>query len=179
MSHLWIKDADGAWVDHPLDSDFLTMPPGAPAPLVACETLSRASAPVLARARDARGLERWVLLDASASRTRVNGAPIGIGARVLSDRDAIALADGRTVFFSSERLAQTVPFPGEDDRTCCIRCKLPLAPGMPAVRCPAPDCGFWHHQCDDSPCWTYTEGCAGCGHPTAPDAGFQWSPAEL
>jgi hypothetical protein len=179
VSHLWVKDGDGAWIDHPLDADFVTMSPAAPAPLLAREVQSRGSGPVLARARGAHGIERWVLLDANANRLRVNGAPMRIGARVLADRDAIALGDGCTVFFSSERLAQAVPFPGENDRTCCIRCKLPLEPGTPAVRCPAPECGFWHHQCDDTPCWTYTESCAGCGHPTALDSGFQWSPAEL
>ena len=179
MSHLWIKDGDGEWVDHPLDTDFAAMSPGAPAPSLAREAPHRGSGPVLARARDARGLERWVLLDASTSRTRVNGAPMRIGVRVLDDRDGIALGDGCTVFFSSERRAQAVPFPGEDDGTCCIRCKLPLEPGTPAVRCPAPGCGFWHHQCDGTPCWTYTESCAGCGQPTAFDAGFQWSPSEL
>jgi hypothetical protein len=179
VSHLWLKDGDGAWVDHPLESDFVTISPAAPAPLVACQTLSRESGPLLARAWDARGLERWVLLDGNASRTRVNGAPMPIGARVLADRDAIALGEGRTAFFSCERIAQLELFPGDDNGTCCIRCKLPLEPGTPAVRCPAPECGFWHHQCDDTPCWTYAESCAGCGHPTAFDTGFQWSPTEL
>lgn len=179
MSHLWIKDGEGIWIDHPLDADGVSIGPGGPAPLAARALLCRRSGPVLAKTRVARDLECWVLLDGSASRVRVNGVPLRIGVRVLADRDAIALGDVRVMFFSSERLAQIVPFPGRDDGTCCIRCKLPLEPGVPSVRCPAPACGFWHHQCDDTPCWTYTESCAGCGHPTAFESGFQWSPSEL
>jgi hypothetical protein len=98
---------------------------------------------------------------------------------VLADRDAIALGDRQILFFSSEKLARVLPFPGKDDHTSCIRCKLPLESGTPAVRCPSPECGFWHHQSDDQSCWTYTAACASCGHPTAFDAGFQWSPWEL
>jgi len=176
---LWINEGEAVWVDHPLDADFVTLAPGSPVRLVVGGVPSFGSGPMLARGRDARGSEGWIILDESASRTRINGAPMPVGARVLADRDAIALGDGCTVFFSSERLAQVVPFPDEDDRTCCIRCKLPLEPGTPAVRCPAPGCGFWHHQYDDTLCWTYTESCAGCGHPTAFEAGFQWSPSEL
>jgi hypothetical protein len=179
VSLLWVNEGEGVWVHHPLDADFVVLSPGDPVRLVVGDAPSFGSGPVLARGPDARGFERWIILDASASRTRINGAPMPIGARVLADRDAISLGVGPTVFFSCERLAQAVPFPEEDDRTCCIRCKLPLEPGTPAVRCPAPECGFWHHQCDDTPCWTYTESCAGCGHPTAFDSGFQWSPSEL
>jgi hypothetical protein len=179
VSHLWTKDAAGAWTVHLLETDLVALAGGAPVPLPAPEALGSVTGPVLVRAGVARGADQWVLLCGAASGTRVNGAPVPVGARVLADRDAIALGGGRTLCFSAERLAEVVPFPGGDAATSCIRCKLPLEPGTPAVRCPAPDCGFWAHQSDDLPCWSYTEGCAACGHPTALDAGLQWSPAEL
>ena len=168
MSLLWVNEGEGVWVDHPLDADFVALSPGRPVRLVGGDAPSFGSGPVLARALDRRGIERWIILGASASRTLINGAPMHIGARLLDDRDAIALGNGCTVFFSCEHLAEVVPFPGEGNRTCCIRCKLPLAPDAPSVRCPGPECGFWHHQCDDTPCWTYTESCASCGYPTIP-----------
>jgi len=189
MSQLWSKDAAGAWAVQALDADVMVLGGPAPAPLVAPEALGAAAGPALARSRGVNGHERWTLLCDPASRARVNGAPVAAGARVLTDRDAIALGDGRIVYFSAERLAETVPFPGGPggagrpgharSPTSCIRCKLPLDPGTPAVRCPAPDCGFWAHESEELPCWSYTEGCAACGHPTALDAGLQWSPAEL
>lgn len=179
MSHLWIRNAEGALVDHPLDTGILQLTPDGPAALAVCKGLDGVSGPVLARKQDFQGEERWVLLCKPTGTTRVNGVPVFIGVRMLSDRDLISLGAGHRVFFSSERVAQIEPFPGEEDNICCVRCKLPLQPGKPAVRCPAPGCGFWHHQSDEQPCWSYRDGCASCGHPTAFDAGFQWSPAVL
>ena len=179
MSHLWTKDADEAWIECPLEGDVVVIDAGTPARVDLPGLGTKPCDALLARTRDAHGLEQWALLCAPHGRTRVNAASLPVGIRVLADRDAITLEDGRTVFFSCERLAQIVPFPGGNDGTCCIRCKLALEHGEPAVRCPAPGCGFWHHQSDDLPCWTYTEGCAGCGHPSAFDAGYQWSPREL
>ena len=143
------------------------------------ELVSQDAQTLLVRTHGTNGFDRWSLLCAPHSTARVNGTPVYAGIRVLADRDAITLDDGNTVFFSCERLAQVVPFPGEDDGTRCIRCKLVLEPATPAVRCPAPGCGFWHHQSEAQPCWTYAESCVSCGHPTAFDAGFQWSPREL
>lgn len=179
MSLLWALDGSGTWVGLPLGSGAVAIPGGAGATLASAAVPRRVPDPVLMRSGDPLGVARWLLLCAPGSRIRVNGARLHAGIRVLADRDAIALGDGRSVFFCAERLAEVVPFPGGDDATSCIRCKLPLEPGTPAVRCTAPGCGFWHHQCDDHPCWTYTTGCAGCGYPTAFDAGYQWSPMEL
>lgn len=179
MSLLWFKDEDGAWIDHALDTDVVIIPPATSAQMAAPATRLCGSAPLLMRSGNAHGFDRWVLLCAAGSRTRVNGARVRIGARVLADRDSISVGDGCVVFFSSEQLARVTPFPSKDDGTCCIRCKLPLDAGTPAVRCPAPGCGFWHHQSNAQSCWTYTTACASCGHPTAFDAGFQWSPSEL
>ena len=177
MSVLWVKDKDGAWIDHALDTNIFAFAPDGPAPTPAAWGCD--SAPMLMRSGNAHGFDRWLLLCTQDSRTRVNGARVRIGARVLADRDTISLGDGSVVFFSSEQLARVLPFPGKDDGTSCIRCKLPLEPGTPAVRCPAPGCGFWHHQSEEKSCWTYTTACASCGHPSAFDAGFQWSPSEL
>jgi rRNA maturation protein Nop10 len=179
MSHLWVKHPDGEWQAHSLRNERCTVSRVGPMPLVAREQLVRVSGPVLVRTDHARGLEDWVLLCSPRSRTRINGLPVPVGARVLADRDAIAVGAGHTVFFSSERVAEIVPFPDENGHTCCVRCKLPIEPGTPAVRCPSATCGFWHHQTLEQPCWTYTDACPACGHPTDLDAGLQWSPADL
>ncbi len=179
MSHLWVKDADRDWKELPIDSALVQVAPSGLVPLVVPELLNGVCDPVLLRTEDSCGSERWALLVSSCSRVRVNGETLLTSVHILRDRDAIALDDGSKVFFSTERIAQIEPFPGDDRGTCCIRCKLPLEPGTPAVRCPAPGCGFWHHQSDEQPCWSYRPSCAGCGHPTAFDAGFQWSPSEL
>lgn len=152
---------------------------GAPT-AVARERLGSLGEPVLARTES--DLAGWTLICPPGAPVRVNGTPVPLGVRTLADRDAISIAgpEGRrTVFLSLERAAELIAFPGEDHETHCIRCKLPLAPGTPAVRCPGRDCGFWHHQSAEQPCWTYTEGCANCGHPTAFDAGLQWTPDLL
>ena len=179
MSLLWVKNEDGAWVDHALDNDLVAIGPDAAMPMVAPDARGSHSGTLLVRSGDTHGLDRWLIICSPGSRTRVNGALLPTGVRALVDRDAIALGDRQVLFFSSEQLAQVLPFPGKDDHTSCIRCKLPLESGTPAVRCPAPKCGFWHHQSDDQSCWTYTAACASCGHSTAFDAGFQWSPWEL
>ena len=179
MSHLWIRDAAGEWVPHPLTTALVTLAAGAPPAALLREQLGAVTGPVLARGEADHAVERWLLVCRPDTPVRVNGAPVAAGALSLADRDAIALGDGGTVFFSLERAAEVVPFPGEDDHTCCIRCKLPLLPSEPAVRCPDQRCLFWHHQSPDQPCWTYSDGCAGCGHPTAFDAGFQWTPEAL
>lgn len=179
MSHIWMRDPQRAWYAFPLEAPMLRLDDGTPRPMAECDLHRAGGAVILAHTQDARGLEQWSLLCTPGSATRVNGAPVRAGIRVLADRDAVTLGDGTTVFFSSERLAHIVPFPGEGHGTCCYRCRIVLEPGTPAVRCPAPDCGFWHHQSADYPCWTYTDACPGCGHPTAFDAGYQWSPRDL
>ena len=178
-SHLLFHDPRGAWDAHPLYDDLVELAGSGPIPLAAPELLGSVSGPVVTRACGSRGREQWMLILRPGDRTRVNGTPVPVGACSLAHRDAIAVACGYTVFVTYERIARVTPFPGENDRTCCIRCNLPIDPGTPAVQCPGAECGLWAHQSQDQPCWTYTETCASCGHPTAFDAGFQWSPAEL
>jgi len=179
MSHLWVEDATGTWSRHPLETECVRLAAHGPVAVLDDEPAGGGDAPLLVRGGSEHGLDRWALLCAPASGVRVNGARVGIGVRMLCDRDAIAPGDGRTLFFSSERAAVIGPFPDAGHETFCIRCKLPLEAGSAAVRCPAPECGFWHHETPDQPCWSYAEGCAGCGHPTAFDAGPQWTPGEL
>lgn len=178
MNHLWLKSTDGTYEPIPLDGAAVSLSGDGPRALPAPAALDMA-APILVRHHGANGEERWTLLCAASGRVRVNGRQVRAGVRVLADRDAISLAPGQTLWFSSEDLARVAQFPATDSETCCIRCKLPLETDTPAVRCPAPGCGFWHHQSEDLPCWTAAPGCAACGHPTDFDAGFQWSPAGL
>ncbi|MFQ5653988.1 MAG: hypothetical protein ACE5GW_04575, partial [Planctomycetota bacterium] len=104
--------------------------------------------------------------------------------RRLQDRDQIRLRGARApLVVSGEGPARVEPFPGGESDVECPRCKLPIDPGTPAVRCP--HCGVWHHQDlrhddaeKDLPCWTYKPLCATCDRETAPEAGFSWTPLE-
>ncbi len=175
MGHVWIVNEKGVLAACPLDAGISQLTSNGPSALAVCKGLDDIAVPLLVRKQEFQGEERWLLLSKSPGRTRVNGMPVFNGVRMLNDRDLISLGDGHRVFYSSERIAQIEPYPGEDDSTCCVRCKLPLQPGKPAVRCPAPGCGFWYHQI----CWDYRDQCANCGRPTAFDSGYQWSPSEL
>jgi hypothetical protein len=135
------------------------------------------AAALLLRSRTDEG-ETWLVISATATGVALNGEPLHAGIRVLADRDELRITGLGRVFFSTEQLARVTPFPGADKSTFCPRCKQEIAPGSPAVRCPSSTCQRWYHQSDEYPCWTYTEKCL-CGHPTALDAGFQWTPNEL
>ena len=182
MNLLWIinsRSPGSGWASYPLETGLVQLTPDGPVPLPIPIGWGGMAGPLLVESRVGQDTEQWLLLSTPGNRVSVNGSPVSIGARLLRDRDAISLGNGKMFFFSAERIAQVEPYPGKDDHTCCVRCKLPLEPAAPVVRCPAPDCGFFHHQSKDRPCWTYAEGCANCGHPTSFEAGYQWSPAEL
>ena len=159
MAHLWLLEKDPmeatarAWSPRPLEGDALAVPPAR-----------------LLRAAD----EGWVVVGPPA--VSVNGSPLDTGIRVLRDRDELRAGSGR-VFFSTESLAVVAPLPVTGKTTFCPRCKLEIAPGSPAVRCPG--CGVYHHQSEEFPCWTYSVTCALCDYPTALDAGYRWVPEEL
>lgn len=160
MAHLWRRNELGGWTPTPLVGDRLGL----------------GSSSALRRLADVNGAA-WMLFVATAARVRVNGSTVAVGAVVVSDRDEIRLPSGTPLYFSTETLAVVAPFPESGPRGFCPRCKQPIEPGRPAVRCPG--CGLYHHASDDLACWTYGPQCAGCPHVTALDAGYRWTPEDL
>jgi hypothetical protein len=105
----------------------------------------------------------------------VNSRTLPAGLCVLANRDEIRIGD-EVQFFSTETQAEVVPFPGSVRAVYCARCRQQIEVSLPAVCCP--NCGIWHHQSAELPCWTYAEKCAFCGQPTTLDSGFTWTPEE-
>lgn len=136
------------------------------------------SHPLILRLPESPGVERWVVIHTPGRALRLNGTALVTGIRVLSHRDELRLAGvaGRA-FFSLEGLAAVVPFEGLEGSRC-PRCQQPIQPGTPAVRCPQPRCGVWHHESDEFPCWTYSPTCSLCDQSTELEGGFRWTPDE-
>jgi hypothetical protein len=175
MAHLWTR-ASTLWEPVKLDADAFDLA-CATAPVVSDQPRPQRVSTCIRLRRVGAGQDaRWVMVAGPTDRVLMNGAPAVLGLSVLMDRDEIRLPDGRQFFFSSEMLVSIEPFPATGIRGFCPRCKQVIAPGSPAVRCPA--CGLWHHASDDLPCWTYGLHCAACPQDTALDAGFQWTPEE-
>lgn len=126
-------------------------------------------------ARSARS--QWLLVAAPGSRLAVNGNEVLLGAYALLDHDELRLANGRRLFFSTERLPSVVRFPRSDHEIRCARCDSEIAQGSPAVECTR--CGAWCHQSDLLTCWRYegTTHCPRCDQSNSSEAGFRWSPA--
>ncbi len=183
MAYLWGQDDDGGWSAsllceprYPLTANGTKRDSGGSGGSGGGGRGVFPAAPALIRAVNAAGAECWVLVTEADSGVRVNGqAPPPI--RILADKDEISAPGAGRRFFSTERLARVEPFEGPTD-LCCPRCKELIKPGSAVVRCPG--CGVVHHQTDvDLPCWTHVDRCALCGHPTALDAGFRWTPQEI
>jgi len=175
MANLYVPGGNAAWRILPLSADLNKLTPQGPEPLSDPEPDNL----MLVRTRNACNHESWTLIVPPRRKVRVNGVRAPVGMHLMTDRDVIALGEGCTLWFSTETLAQVAPYAGEPGGSCA-RCRLPLEPGTPAVRCPAASCGVWYHEDEiSSPCWTYSERCPVCGHPTAFDTGYQWSPADL
>ena len=177
MSHTWVLDNEQRWQAHRLvaaghDLHALLLPAG-----------SGGAPALLEDGRAARLLsvytgnaERWAVVAGPAAQLRVNGIPLGaVGARVLGDRDEIALPGVGSAYFSTESLAEVVAFPGADRAVFCWRCRREIKPGELAVCCPA--CRIWFHQTPDFKCWRYSDTCS-CSQSTALDTGFHWVPEE-
>lgn len=178
MAHLWSWSDDSQWQAFPLNGDrWALSATGAPEPLPPGDITGDDGRLVVLRRAPGPHDERWLLMASERASVLVNGLPMAHGIAALVDRDEIRVPPLVPAFFSTERAAHVAPYPADGPRGFCPRCKRPLAAGDPAVRCPG--CGLWHHALDHRPCWTHSDRCAACPHPTALDAGFQWTPEEL
>jgi len=174
MAHLWLPSGE-KWLPTSLIRDVLVLHSN---PLQLAEPNGSGEGIFLMRSipsDSGAGREIWVLIPSPHTRVRVNGAATA-AMHVLTDRDEIRIGY-ETIFFSTERLVQLVPFP-EPAPVLCARCNLPIAPGSPAVCCPNSNCAVWHHQSGDYPCWTYHTACAMCGRETDLASSYQWTPEE-
>jgi hypothetical protein len=113
----------------------------------------------------------------------VNGVPIAGGLKILEHRDEIAVAGDRFLY-SEESLPEITSFqaePGARPLRCSL-CRGSIEDGMTVVRCPR--CLRLFHQSDAGPdaperhCWTYSERCRHCGHPTGMTGESLWSPEK-
>ena len=166
MPHLWIPQTPD-WFVLPLERDELALADIPP------RTDRRAT---LVKASPA-GRPDWHLVAEPDSGITVNGFPLLAGLRTLLDRDEIGVPGLGALFFSTERMARIEPLPQTNVEVCCPRCRQPVLPETPAVRCPS--CEVWHHASEELACWSYAETCALCRQPTAFDTGYQWTPEEL
>lgn len=183
MAHLWMKcGAAGDWGILPLDLGARYLLTGSAAqPVTQDPSVASTAGAVLMSLNGPRGAA-WILISSQGQHApRVNGDLHGV--KLLSDRDEVRMHRVR-LFFSSESLAQVEPIPAANTHSGkCPRCTRGFEPGQLSVKCPK--CGIWSHQFEGGDgiegrkCWTYAPGCASCGHPTALDAGYAWTPEEL
>lgn len=176
MAHLWIEDESEEWAVLALGVDTLDLRarPPRPAGTTAGDRCDDSAVVLMSRASDEGA--GWAVIAAPGTDVRVNGLPLAGGIRLLEDRDEIRVA-GASMFFSTETLPRIEAYGGGAEPKFCPRCRQEVAPGAPAVRCP--ECGVWHHESEELPCWSYAETCALCPQPTDLEtAGFRWSPEE-
>jgi len=175
LAHVWIQSTDG-WSAEKLDGaqrDLAAMRDPQAGDAQPDRTSDKVARLISAQAGGSRV---WALVASWNSDIRVNGRAVLAGLCVLADRDEIRTGGGVQYFFSTETLATVVAFPGADRPLFCGRCRQQIDVGSPAVCCPG--CGVWYNQSSDLPCWTYADQCTFCGHPSALDSGFAWSPQE-
>jgi hypothetical protein len=162
MSRLWREVAGAGWLPLPFGGDSLG------------ENVRVVSF--------GRGAEGGVgLLVRPGVTLRVNGLPVLGGFRLLEHKDEILVGSTR-VFFSAEATPERATFrlQGEGRRPTCPVCRGPIKDGEEAVQCPG--CGRWFHQLEGSDgqraktCWTYSESCRFCNHPTALTGEPVWRP---
>jgi len=185
MAHAWVERGDSVgWSVVPLEGGSYEFSGSGLTELGGPSSDGAAQqSPVLIRRSNGGTDVEWILLSTDLTRVSVNGQPLVLGVRVLRDRDEITVrrADGPgplRCFFSTQRLAHVQLLPAGDGPVRCARCKNVIVPQTTAVRCPK--CELWHHQMEDGRnCWTYTPGCASCGHPTQLDGTYQWTPEAL
>ena len=177
MAQLWSRDSTTrAWVLNRIEGKrAILRPTERPmlGPLIEGECASAA----MLECHHTGDRETWALLVPCGNDAEVNGAAVLAGIHILGDGDTLRLDGFGPFFLSTETLACVEQFPHQLDNTFCPRCKLNLATGEPAVRCPK--CRTWHHEGEHRRCWTYTPTCALCPQATAFDVGYEWTPAEL
>lgn len=177
MAHLWIREAESDWSILALAEDAYALDVVPPRALTARPAPASGPPRAMLVRCAAEEVEAWFVVAAGHGEIHVNGIPLALGVRALSDRDEIRFVGTEPVFFSTETLASAVPFPGSTEPVNCPRCVLPVDAGNGAVRCPR--CGVWHHENDERRCWTYARTCHVCPQLTALDAGYFWTPEEL
>jgi hypothetical protein len=177
MPHLFVrKPNDNEWLVLLLTEPTLRLVPSPERWLAGDGDASAERTGVLLFSRDPQH-RSWVLAANGQSAVSVNGLPVHGGIRRLEDRDEIRVEGVGTYFFSAEERPRVEPYSAGTG--ACMRCKLPLPPGGPAVRCPV--CGIWHHENADEGrrCWSEFDTCGSCCGTTAMSGGFRWSPEEL
>src|SRR5437867_11420705 len=174
MSHLWLRIASADWRVLPLEADAYALDSLPPRPLSsrasaedaqdgltpegATHTPADGSLPPALLLRSGSGeTESWFAIARGAGALVMNGLPLRLAVRALSDRDEIRVPGVGAMFFSTETLARPVPYPGGDEAVPCLRCRQDLGAGVTAVRCPG--CGAWYHESDQLHCWTYVHHC--------------------
>ncbi len=176
MALLWTNKSPSGWEAVPLEEGAHALCADGPRKVDAgfAEASDDADAVLLLSPGSASRKPRGVLVPLPlASEVFVNGCPVALGIRVLSDADEIRCG-GVATFFSTESRAVVAPYRGDPDRKVeCNRCKKPVEAGSPAVVCPA--CSVAHH----AECWSYSDRCSCCPHPTALDAAPAWCPEEV
>jgi hypothetical protein len=176
MAHLWVKNETEQWAVLPLEEAVFTLTARPPHPIGSLLWENNVLANVLLL-RTAGAETSWVLIAGSGTGVSVNGMPIATGIRVVADRDEIRVPGAGSFYFSTETLARVEEFPASEQALFCPRCKQEIEHAAKAVRCPG--CGVWHHQTEELNCWTYSDVCALCAHPTELNGSFRWTPEEL
>lgn len=122
------------------------------------------------------------LLVRDESMTRVNGRRVRGGLVMLHHRDEIQTGRN-TFYYSSHALPEVAVYRLSGSRPAnCPICRGSLEEGVMAVRCPG--CHRWFHQIPSRGdhrglnCWTYSEKCRFCGHPTDLTGRQLWRPDE-
>jgi hypothetical protein len=178
MSHLWKREADGAWAVVPLADRTYHLTQGLPAsPADAPADSVTPSGVRLVCVPGSDRNPRWALLAAPSARVTINDQPLALGLRVLRDKDKIRLGSRLSVYFSAERLAVPEAFPGLPRTVTCPRCQQPINEGDRAVCCP--QCATWVHYTEPLPCWPYATTCPACDQRTDAGDSYSWSPALL
>ena len=167
MPYVWKQDENQDWKPVLLSED----------PLELADTGEDRGVRVV-KALDGRRGESWVLVWGRERSVRFNGLRVPAGIRVLADRDEIAIDSKPPVFFSTEELAKVEQFEAGDAEMFCPRCKKSLEDGADVVRCPACSIAFHYSADTDRNCYGYAPACT-CGHTTAMDSGFKWTPYEV